>query len=153
FHLRLRIVDAEGRATDRAFTGYDGSLEQDRILPMRMATQPFEKLIESLHFVDSEITDDDKRFFTTRFVATMADKPAWWIKERFVANASRLGTIDAVPALVALANTKGEASADRTREPALDAITAITGWDPRIETYTGKKLDIDRAAARAAHEC
>lgn len=153
FHLRLRIVDDEGRATDRAFTGYDGSMSQDVILPMRMATEPFWKLVATLHLRDAQQSEDDARFFTERFVASMAAHPAWWVKERMVALASKLGTVDAVPALVAIANEKGEASADRTREPALDAIAAITGWDPRVDVYTGKKLDVDAAAARASREC
>jgi hypothetical protein len=153
FTLGLRIVDTHGDATERSFTGYEGSMEQENILPMRLATEPFEKLLESLSLAEVAPDDEDARFFTARFVATMAGHPYWWVKERYVALAARLGTPDAVPALVAVAREHGDASADRARDPALEAITRITGWDPRVDAYTGKKLDVDHAAERAAREC
>jgi len=149
FHLGLRIADDEDHTIERHFTGYEGSDAQGAILPMRMATERFETTVASLAFAkEPAVTDDDKDLFVRRFLAAMRDKPFWWITERFTALAADLGTIDIVPALVKIAEKKGEASADRTRPVALAAIAALTGWDPRKDAK-----DEDEAAANATREC
>jgi hypothetical protein len=96
-------------------------------------------------------TDDDKAFFSARFVATFAGTPYWWVKERYVALAAELGTVEILPALSAIANERGETSADRTREPALRAIAKISGWDPMVGPR-GEKRTLDEAAS-AANAC
>ena len=149
FHLGLRLSDDEDHAIDRHFTGYESSDAQGEILPMRIATERFEALLGTLAFTkEPAATDDDKDLFVRRFLAAMREKPFWWITERFVALAGELGTIDIVPALVKIAQRKGEASADRTRPVALAAIAALTGWDPRKDAK-----DEDEAAANALKEC
>ncbi len=152
FHLRLTIVDEEGRATDRHFTGYDGSEEQETILPMRFATAPIVKLLDATKLTPAPITAADRSFFTARLIATMAGDPFWWVTERYVANAAQLGTFDAVPALVALLRAPTGASEDRTREAALDAIAAITGWDPWLDD-AGARRPVAAATAAALAEC
>ena len=156
FHLLLRIVDDHGDLTERAFTGYDGSSSQGRVIPLRIAAEGFRHVLDTLPLTkENAPTDDDKLFFTQRFVEAMThanDSFFWWVKERYVSLAVTLGTIDAVPALVAVAQKGGEASADRTRPVALAAIAAITGWDPRVDER-GHPRTLDDAAALAAKEC
>jgi hypothetical protein len=142
-------MDDEDHVIDRHFTGYDSSDAQGEILPMRLATERFETTIAALAFTKTVApADDDKDLFVRRFLAAAREKPFWWVNERFVALAGELGTIDIVPALVAIAQKKGEASADRTRPVALAAIATLTGWDPR----KGVKGE-DEAAANALREC
>lgn len=151
FHLLLRLVDDEGRVTENRFSGYERSSEQEHIVPMRLATEPIRKLLEGLAFAPTAKTDEDRAFFTARLTRTLATKPFWWVKERYVANAAVFGTVDAIPSLVALTGQKGEASADRTRVHALDALAAITGWDPRVDG-AGKRT-LDEAAELAREAC
>lgn len=156
FHRLLELVDEQGHVTERAFTGYDSDSSQGTIIPVRLATDPLQALVDALPLTKHAApTDEDKRLFTRRFVEAMKhaeDRYFWWVKERFVEDAALLGTIDAVPGLVAVAQHKGEASADRTRAPALAAIAAITGWDPRVDER-GHPRSEDEAAAAAAREC
>jgi hypothetical protein len=152
FHLLVRIADQENRVTERRFTGYESSADQESFLPLRLATKPLDELIASVQFVRAEVTDDDRAFFTARLLATLAGKPAWWIKERYVELAAVLGTKDAVPPLVAIAQQSGDASAERAREAALESITHITGWDPRVDPK-GRPRSIDEAARAAREEC
>jgi hypothetical protein len=156
FHLRLRLVGApDSRPVDRRFSGYDSSMNQEAILPMRLATEQIETALSTLPLVDQPaVTDDDKVLFTERFIATMQDveQPTWWIAEHLVALAARFGTIDAVPVLVKVARRKGEPSADRTRPVALAAIAAITGWDPRYDENHRARSD-DEATEAVVKEC
>lgn len=151
FHLLLRLVDDGGRVTENRYSGYERSSEQEHIVPMRLATEPIRKLLEGLAFAPATKTDEDRAFFTARLTRTLATKPFWWVKERYVANAAAFGTVDAIPSLVALAGEKGEPSADRTRVHAFDALAAITGWDPRVDG-TAKRSD-DAAATLAKEAC
>lgn len=153
FHLRLSLVDDHAKVTDRSFTGYDGSLDQEAILPMRLATEPLQELLEKLQLSASSITDDDRVWFTSRFLVTMAGDPYWWVKERYVENAATLGTIDAVPALVTLALEKGDSAVGRTRAFAFDAIATITGWDPRLDPKTAKTRMPEDTARVLMREC
>jgi hypothetical protein len=152
FHLRLTIVDRAGHRTDRGFTGYESTGEQDDIIPMRLATEPLQVVLEKMKVTDEVATDEDRRFFTARFADTMADKPYWWVGERYVANAATLGTIDAMPALLATLRAPAGASEDRAREAALVAIAAITGWDPTLDD-TGKERPVADAVKAALEEC
>lgn len=152
FHLSLAIRDVDGRVTARHFTGYAGTREQETILPMRFGTEGFTKLLATLPLAETEPTDDDRRFFSERFVDTMAGNPYWWVRERYVSLAARFGTVDVVPALVTLARQKGDASVARTREKALATIAAITGWDPR-KADDGSDRTEDEAVTVAAEQC
>lgn len=156
FHLRLTIVDEEGRVLDRGFTGYDGTAAQADILPMTMATEPILKLVAATPFVTIPATDDERRMFTERFAVTLSGDPGWWIRERYVALAAELGTVDAVPHLVGLvkanADAKGEGSELRTLDAAIDAIAKLTGWNPRVDG-AGKPRTTAQAAAAVLAEC
>lgn len=155
FHLRLALTDDAGHVIDRSFTGYDSSMEQEAVVPMRIATERFEAAIDSLQFApEAGPTDADKELFARRFLAAMKNDALtdWWVRERFVALAGALGTVDIVPALAQVAEEKGAGAADRNRPVALAAIATLTGWDPRKDDM-GKVRAIDDAAALAAQEC
>jgi hypothetical protein len=155
FHLRLSLADERARVTDRSFTGCDSSDAQMEIVPMRIATEPWAKLLAATSLTPVAADDDDRRFFTLRFVSTFADHPEWWVAERYIAVAASLGTIDALPTLVALLGKteKGNVSDERLRDGALEAIAAITGWDPRVDPETHKARTMEEAAAAAIAEC
>ena len=155
FHLRLGFVDDDGRVTERHFTGYDSSAEQTEIVPMRMATEPWAKLLAAANLTAVTADDDDRRFFVSRLRSTFADHPGWWVAERYVAIVATLGTIDAVPTLVSLLGKKEKenASDERMRDAALEAIATITGWDPRVDSETHQARTTEDAAAAAIAEC
>jgi hypothetical protein len=145
FHLRMSIVDGQGNLTERRFSGYGGSGSQEVSLPMGIASEPVQKLLGAMALSPVAIRDDDRQWFTTRLLRTVAHDPAWWVLERFVADAAVLGTLDAVPALATLAAAPGDNA--RLRDASLEAIAAITGWDPR------KARTPEEAARAAVREC
>jgi len=153
FHLRLSLVDREGGTTDRGFTGYESSDEEEAYLPMRLAAEPIEALLAAASFARVEPTDEDRALFTARFVVTMSEHPYWWVKERYVEDAAWLGTLDAMPALVELlgARANSDASDERTRDAALVAITSITGWNARAGLAENRTTD--EVAALVVAEC
>ena len=152
FHLRVSIIDDDGGVTDRKFTGYDRGSEQERILPMRFASEPFQKLLAATTFATVPATEEDRAWFTARLAIALGGDPYWWVLERYVTLAAKLGTIDAVPFLVTALRAKPGASQDRAREAALAAIAAITGFDPRLDA-SGKVRPIADAVAAAIAEC
>jgi hypothetical protein len=104
-------------------------------------------------FSSGRATDEDREWLTSRFLVTMAGTPEWWVRERYGGNAAALGTVDAIPALVTLALQKGDASVERTREAAIGAVAAITGWDPRVDPSTAKPRSPEDVARAIAREC
>ena len=154
FHLRLAIVDTGGRSTERSFTGYDSSMEQETIVPMRLATEPLEKLLSTAAFRPSAIEDEDREFFTAELVRQLKATPNWWVRERYLEIAKTLGTKAALPTLATLAAApvRDGASEARTRELVIDAVAAISGWDPRRDE-AGQMLSSVEAAAAVAREC
>lgn len=155
FHLRLSITDGDGDTTDRGFTGYESSGDQEKYLPMRLAAAPVERLLDRAKLSVRKPTDADRRFVTKRFLLTFEGEPYWWIRERYIGLVAALGTSDAVPVLVRAASTKPDPhdpSVERTRTAALDAIGAITGWDPWFDAR-GQRRDLEAAAIVAAAAC
>lgn len=147
FHVRIALTDPEGNTLDGQFTGYPSGREQERWLPMQLAAEPLAKLIQTATLQEVTASDEDRAYFSGRFVLTMSETPDWWVKERYVAIAATLGTMDVVPALARLASTPGDGSVKRTRTAAMEAIAAITGWDPRVDEGTPRS---DEEAARVA---
>jgi hypothetical protein len=152
FHLRLSLVDSAGRRTDRGFTGYESSDSQDERLPMEIASEPLITAIAALPMSKAEITEEDRRFFSERFLLTMQGAPEWWVKERYIAMGAQLGTISTIPALVRVAAEARGATAERQRLLVFDAVQGITGWDPR-KSDAGTVLSSDEAARALAVEC
>jgi hypothetical protein len=153
FHLRLSLIDEAGAVTDAGFTGYDGSSSQAQIIPMRMATEGFTKLLATVKLSSTEPTAADREMLTRRFLVTMERKPYWWVEERYVALMAELGTLDAVPALVSVVADPGtNASDERAREGAIAAIAALTGWDARVGP-SGAPRTLAEAAGAIVDEC
>ncbi len=156
FHLRLALKDAEGRMTDRAFTGYESSESQEERLPMELASEPIIATINALPTIPGTIGDDDRQFFSARFISTMQGTrgaTAWWVRERYIALASTLGTVDTIPVLVHEAvESVDVAGKERRRELIFDTVRAITGWDPR-QAEDGTERTPDEAVRELAIEC
>jgi hypothetical protein len=154
FHILLSLTDEQGGLTERHFTGYESSDMQSEITPMRMAADPWVKLLAGAPLGVVTADEEDRHFFTARLIRTFANQPGWWIAERYVALAATLGTIDAVPTLVGLLGKSGSnASDERLRDGALQAIAAITGWDPRADPETHGTRPPAEAAKAAMAEC
>jgi hypothetical protein len=149
YHLRLTLKERDGDLADRGFTGYESSSSALDSLPVELATRPLQKLLEGATFREEEPSAEDRAWLTERFLFTMSGEPYWWVKERFVSLIKALGTVDAIPALVPLLSKKGDPSADRTRVAALEAIQALSGWDPT----EGGSLGVEAAAEAAAKAC
>lgn len=149
-HLRLTLTTEDGSVLDRQFSGYEHTSGTDgEVLPMQIAANPIVALLDQAKTIEAPFDDDIRAFYTDRFLAMLRSQHAWWVKEHFVELAGELGTMDVVPGLVALANEeRGDASVERTRDAALTAIAAITGWDPR----EGNRSSTE-AAKLAAEEC
>jgi hypothetical protein len=150
FHLRLSIVDDAGRTTDRFFTGYESSSSQEERLPMELATEPLVTLLNTLPTTASEVSDDDRTFFSERLRLMAQGNAEWWVKERFVADARELGTVDVIPALVAIAREKSNGGNTRRQDLAIDVLAKITGWNARIGEDGTPRTTED--AARALEE-
>lgn len=122
------------------------SRKEERSLPLEMAAKPLQKLLHSASFQPAEATPEDRAWLTHRFLFALDGVPSWWVKERYVTAITSLGTVDAIPALVELVKQQGEASADRTRASAIEAIKAISGWEPGGSS-------IDETAALITQAC
>ncbi|HTR56520.1 MAG TPA: hypothetical protein VMJ10_37860 [Kofleriaceae bacterium] len=152
FHISIRLVDDDGRAVERRFTGYGGNMDQQRYLGLR-AAQPALAPITSLASAPGAPTADTRELFAERFVASVPafdDDFYWWVKERYVDLAWHFGTPAVIPGLLSrlhVTKPKDRSQVD-TRDHALAALAAITGWDARRETRSA-----DDAAARYLAAC
>jgi hypothetical protein len=153
-HLALSLVGSDGYVLERQFSGYEHTSGNDaRVLPLQIATEPVSVLLAKAKPVEQPLGDEDRTLFTERFLAMMAGPRTWWVKEHFVELAPHLGTLDVVPGLATLAAESGnDASVVRTRDHALDAIAALTGWDPRADGKGSSRPATDAGLA-ALEEC
>jgi hypothetical protein len=146
-HLLIRFADRDAWL-ERSYTGYMGSRAQSDLLPLRLAHEPLDKATSKIPWASAAPTDEDRAFFVDRFLATFGPDQGWWVRERFLALASRLGTAELIPSLLgAAAKTEG-------REPvqAINALAAITGWDIRYDDQ-GKPRSPAGVAREYASEC
>jgi hypothetical protein len=146
-HLLIRFASS-GAALERRYTGYEGPRAQSDLLPLRLAHDPLLKATSTLPWESTAPTDEDRAFFVDRFLASFGPEQGWWVRERFLALASRLGTPELIPALLtAAAKPEG-------REPvqAINALAAITGWDIRYDGK-GKPRPPVEVAREYASEC
>jgi hypothetical protein len=151
FHLRLSIVDDAGRMTDRFFTGYPSSSSQEERLPLEIATEPLLALLSALPATASEVSDEDRTFFSARMRLMAQGHAEWWVKERFAEDARELGTVDTIPALVAIAREKSNGNT-RRQDLAIDVLAKITGWNARI-AEDGTTRTTDEAARALEEDC
>lgn len=149
-YQRVTVEDIEGHVVDRMYTGMPTVSSQHQRLPISGAILAIDDALakSKTKLAPVEETDDDRALYVRRLALAMA-LPAneAWIKERYVGLAPTFGTVDALPYLVPqLAND------DALREPTLDAIAAITGWNPRVAP-DGKERTTTDAAVAASDEC
>ncbi len=146
-HWLIRFADRDG-ALERSYTGYMGSRAQSDLLPLQLAHEPLDKATSKIPWESGVPTDEDRAFFVDRFLATFGPDQGWWVRERFLALASRLGSVELIPALL------GAAAKTEWREPvqAINALAAITGWDIRYDDQ-GKPRPPADVAREYASEC
>jgi hypothetical protein len=142
FGVALSLVDDAGRGTESFFAGYPGTgEEQAQGVRMDLAARPLTELMHDEAFAQTlEVVDADaadvRELFAERFWAARdrgEDFGKWFIRERYVALAGALGDDEHVPELLRNVLQNGDASVARSRVQALNAITAITGFDRRYE--------------------
>jgi len=151
WHGLLLMRDAAGHVRERSYTGSGG--EQLHSMPVAEITATLQPVIEALPWRSAAIDDDARAFFVSRFLAAGPDRAAWWVKERLVVLAADVGTSALVPRLVALAqDIRVDASVQRTREHALAALAALTGFDARRDSQ-GTPVSTATAAATYARAC
>jgi hypothetical protein len=146
-HLLIRFASSDA-ALERGYTGYEGPRAQSDLLPLRLAHDPLLKATSTIPWESTAPTDEDRAFFVDRFLASFGPEQGWWVRERFLALASRLGTAELIPALLtAAAKPEG-------REPvqAINALAAITGWDIRYDGQGNPRPPAD-VAREYASEC
>jgi hypothetical protein len=149
FHLLLRLRDAAGRELAGRYTGYESTGESQRLhLPLEIAAEEIEPLLEPVDLAAGAATDEDRAFFAERFNDTIGrfdDDFHWWVTERYVSMARGLGSPLLVPGLLGRLRVASEddRSTVDARADALEALARITGWDARAD---------ERGAARSATE-
>jgi hypothetical protein len=151
----VRIEDASGRVMEGRYTGPVSSNGQDKRVPVEAAMENVQAIVTTPQWqYNAPVPDDIRQFFEQRFIANMShfdDEWAWWVGERFVELAQHTGTKALVPSLLHLLKDPSQkgASGGRTRGYAVEALVALTGWDPRAPTPgTGEKPHSNEEAAQ-----
>lgn len=162
FHLRITLSD-EATTLDRQFTGYGGTTDQEARLPMEIASRPLQDAVAPLQFTDAPVDEADRAFFAQRMLATFhttavdrrgRPQPSWWVRERYLAMATRLGSPALVPLLVSLAEERGsgDGPANRPRVEAVNALAFATGFDARFDE-AGRPRPLEDVVRDYAAEC
>lgn len=151
-HVLVRMEDAAARTIEKYYTGYESSDGQAHYLPLLRAQEVIEQAIGGLSWQADSPTEEFKLFFERRFGAAQkrfSDSSSWWIRERYATLAAYFGTRALIPSLLPfLTPTAGDASGERTRDQAFEALVVLTGWDPRAP----KNGEAPRTAATAAND-
>ena len=161
FHVSIRVRDASGHELERAFTGYAGTLGQGRYLGLELAMESLRPLLDGVAF-DADSPNAHDRVFFERQMLTVHNR-AWWVEERYVRLAGRVGDRVLIPMLVeVLRNRLKEASADgsENRKEALAsqlmdpilALVRISGWDARTDR-SGHERSLVDVAREYIDEC
>ena len=135
----------------RSFTGSRDSTAQTDYLPLELALEPLGKVLDGLAF-GAELGSlkrqaEARALFVTSFQSSFEPSPGW-LRELYLALASRYGALDVAPALSNLAL----ADAEREQVLALNALAAVTGWDARYDERAAARA-VSVAAAAYAVEC
>jgi len=154
-HYLLRVTDTDGAALEGHFTDYISLQDQGVRDVLEAAAQPLIALLERIPLQEQAAGDDEKGFFVRSFRAAWQGDPAWWVRERYLSLASKLGTRDLLPELLAVAGARlppdGYSEA-RQQLQAINAIATITGWDLRFDA-DGKPRPPETVAAEYVEEC
>ncbi len=164
FHAVVQLTDASGRSLSGRYSGYPGSSGQRDYLGLSAAMDPLARLLEPFEPVAGEFDEIDRAQFEARFTAEVRHGGAWWVRERYTSMASVLGTPRLLPPLLKLLRDNAPmagahlertgalkmraGSEDRTRVQAMNAITALTGFDAR-----GGPRTVDEASAEYLEAC
>jgi hypothetical protein len=171
FHVAITLTDEHGYELRGAFTGPESSGTQAAYLPLRVAAEALGPVLRPLVPAGGPINDEDRALFVETFTAaraTFSEQFTWWVRERYVAMASRLGTPALARDLLALLaeltpdpDDERErtpilalrpGSEDRTRVLAVTALAALTGWDARHH-LDGTPRPLDHVTADYLAEC
>lgn len=140
YHAALRLTDARGVGVQRHFTGYASSGPEQRDgVPLAIALGDVYELIgdEALRATWPEVGVDDPaaRDLLARVFWEERERGerigSWFVRERLLALAARLGGPELAPALLDELGVREGAAIDRVHILALGAIAAITGFDVR----------------------
>jgi hypothetical protein len=140
FGVGLRLVDDAGHGIERFYAGYEGSGDtQAEGVRLDLAGAAVVDLLYDDAFAATlEPVPHDDGDARTLFAQWFAEARGrgdeygyWYLRERYVALATGLGTHREIPALLERVAIDGDASVGRTRVLAINAIAALTGFDPR----------------------
>jgi hypothetical protein len=160
FGVGLRLVDDAGHGLERFYAGYEGSgSTQAEGVRLDLAGAAVVDLLYDDAFAETlEPVPHDDAAARTLFAQWFADARGrddeygyWYLRERYVALATALGTHREIPALLERVAIDGEASVGRTRVLAINAIAALTGFDPRYgESGSSREPGVVAAEVLAA---
>ncbi len=128
---------------ERAHTGYPSGTDQARYLGLSLAMERLSPLIHKIPTQVAEPTPEQRKYFSERFVAAaprFEDEYAWWVRDRYVKLAGKLGGPELVPILVDVLRVrlaevhkaKPEGGADSRLVDTVSALAGVTGWDARF---------------------
>ncbi|MEZ4222077.1 MAG: hypothetical protein R3B13_14175 [Polyangiaceae bacterium] len=161
FHNYVRIIDSMPQALERQYTGYPSSPDQGRYLGVQLAMEQLSPLVVDLPEDSAPLDEAELRYFTKRFIDAAQDfeRESWWVRDRWLRLAGRLGGPVLVPALLPeLQRRIDEARSgdSESREASLvDAVVAMqgmTGWDARV-AEDGSTRPVRDVAVEYLREC
>ncbi len=166
FHHRISIVDAVGHELSAQYTGYPSSTEQHRYLGLQLAMDELRPILARFKFSPESRSPALAKWYVQQALQAwprVQGHYAWWVRERLVLMAGKIGDRNLVPLVVEqLERGLGEVDAveaDRVKDTAeryltepLAALSALTGWDPRVSEQ-GTQQSLVAAARQAVAEC
>ena len=161
FHESIRVRDDSGHELERTFAGYEGTLGQGGYLGLELAMESLRPLVENIAFDADSPNAQEREFFERKMLTTR--KRAWWVEDRYVRLAGRIGGKILVPRLVeVLRDRLNEANADSSEyrkellttqlmDPIL-ALVRVSGWDARTDA-SGHERSLVEVARDYVDEC
>ncbi|MEZ4452299.1 MAG: hypothetical protein R3B09_22725 [Nannocystaceae bacterium] len=140
FHAALRLTDAGGVGVQRHYTGYESSGPEQRDgVPLSIALDDAYALLgdEALRatWTVVDASDPGARDLLARVFWEERGRGerigSWFVHERLLALAARLGEPELMPALLDDLRTRERTAVERVHVLAVAAIAAITGFDVR----------------------
>jgi hypothetical protein len=161
YYEHIRIRDVSGHELERTFTGYGGTLGQGSYLGLDLAMESLRPLVQDLAF-DADLPTVEERVFLDRQMLTARNK-AWWVEDRYVRLAGRIGDKVLIPMLVEVlrqrlkganvdtSENRKDALAARLMDPIL-ALVRVSGWDARTDA-SGHERSLVEVARDYIDEC
>ncbi len=163
FHHAIQILDSMPHVLEGRHTGYPSSGDQARYLGLVRAMGDLRPLIDKIEPQVAEPTPDQRKYFAERFVAAsprFEDEYAWWVRDRYVKLAGKLGGPELVPILLdvlrarlaEVQKAKPEGGADGRLVDTVSALAGVTGWDARFNP-DGSPRPPEKVAREYLAEC